>query len=324
MRALWMEDGRLSLVDVPPPERPGECLIRVTLAGICGTDLHMRHGYASFTGIPGHEFVGIVESVARNEHRHWLGQRVVGDINVGCNACPSCHAGVKEHCERRTVLGIRERHGVFAGYLTLPASNLHPVPESVDDRTAVFVEPVAAACRILDQIDLGPGRRIAVLGDGRMGLLTAQVLATTGADVVLLGRHEARLAIARALGLDARLAPADTPAPAGRFDVVVELTGRGDGLAHALAVTRPRGTVVLKTTAAGAPAMATWPIVVDEITIVGSRCGPFPPALALLAAGSVRTTSLVEEVFPLDQFERAFDTAEHGLKVLLDPGEAHG
>jgi alcohol dehydrogenase len=221
------------------------------------------------------------------------------------------------------VLGISARSGTFAEYLTLPAANLHPVPDAVADLAAVFTEPVAAGCRVLDQVELGPNRSVAVLGDGRMGLLTAQVLVTTGAPVVLFGRHETRLALARELGLDARPTPAVPLAPADRFDVVVELTGRTDGLQHALDCVRTMGTIVLKTTAPGTPAMATWPIVVNEVTIVGSRCGPFLPALAMLASGAVKTAPLVEQVFPLEAFASAFDAAEHGLKVVFR-GVTHG
>jgi len=319
MRALWLDDGRLSLVDTQVPRREGECLIRVSLAGICGTDLHMRRGYASYTGIPGHEFVGIVEE-APPQHRSWLGRRVVGDINIGCGTCQPCARAQKEHCEQREVLGIKARHGTFAEYVSLPASNLHPVPDTLDDRAAVFTEPVAACCRILEQVAIGPHARVAVLGDGRMGLLATQVLATTGATVVLLGRHESRLAIARALGLDARPAPEAPLAPVDCFDIVVELTGRGDGLASALGCVRPRGTIVMKTTAHGTPPLATWPIVVDEVTIVGSRCGPFPPALDLLASDAVRTAPIVDAVFDLEHFNDAFACADSGLKVLLRPG----
>jgi alcohol dehydrogenase len=318
MRALWLERGSLALVDVPVPGRPDECLIRVALAGICGTDLHMRRGYADHTGVPGHEFVGTVEAVSRPEHRHWLGQRVVGDINLGCGACPPCRRGVKEHCEHRDVLGIRARHGTFAEYITLPPANLHPVPDAVTDRAAVFTEPVAAACRILEQVDIGATHAVAVLGDGRMGLLTAQVLLTTGARVVLFGRQAPRLALARALGLDAQPAPSAPLPPRERFDIVVDFTGAVDGLQRALECVRPTGTVVLKTTAHGDATLATWPIVVDEVTIVGSRCGPFLPALDLLASGRVRTEELIEGVFALDEFERAFAAAEGGLKALFD------
>ncbi len=318
MRALWMEHGALRTVNLPLPHRPGECLVRVSLAGICGTDLHMRRGYADFTGVPGHEFVGVVEAVTRPEHRHWVGQRVVGDINIGCGTCGPCRRAVKEHCEDRGVLGIRNRHGAFAQYLSLPPANLHPVPDAIPDRAAVFTEPVAAGCRILDQIELGPSDRVAVLGDGRMGLLVAQVLRTTGARVVLLGRHPARLDLAGRLGLDARPAPAGALPLSDRFDVVVEITGRAAGLETALGCVRPLGTVVLKSTVHGEAALATWPIVVDEVTIVGSRCGPFLPALDMLASGAVQTDPLVEGLFALDDHDRAFTAAEGGLKVLFD------
>ena len=316
MRALWMEQGQITLRDLPVPDSPDDCLIRVGYAGICGTDLHMRRGYAEYTGVAGHEFVGVVEHAPASA-AGWLGRRVVGDINIGCGRCRSCLAGVKEHCEARAVLGLAAWPGTFAEYITLPVSCLHAVPDGVDDRAAVFTEPIAAACRILDQVSVGAGQSVAVLGDGRMGLLTAQVLATTGAAVVVLGRHETRLELARRLGLDARCSPSGPLAPADRFDLVVELTGRTDGLEHALDLVRPLGTIVFKTTAPGAPSLATWPIVVHEITIVGSRCGPFEPALSLLADGRVATEPLVEGVFPLAEHERAFAAAEHGLKVLF-------
>lgn len=317
MRALMLRDGRLGLVELPMPARPGECLVRVTMAGICGTDLEMVKGYGAFTGVPGHEFVGVVEDVTRADDRHWVGQRVVGDINIGCGLCDWCRRGVKEHCETRQVLGIHARDGAFAEYLTLPARSLHPVPDGVSDTAGVFVEPVAAACRILDQIALGPNDRVAVLGDGRMGLLIAQVLRTSGAAVVLFARRDARLALASALGLDARPTPAAALGRADRFDVVVDATGANDGLLRSLDCVRPRGTIVLKTTVHDAGALATWPVVVDEITIVGSRCGPFRPALDLLARGDVQVEALVTRVSTLEEYEAAFRDAAGGLKVLF-------
>jgi threonine dehydrogenase-like Zn-dependent dehydrogenase len=317
VRALRLENGRLSLVDAPVPSRPGECLVRVTMAGVCGTDLEMVKGYANFTGIIGHEFVGMVEAVSRPGDRHWTGQRVVGDINIGCGVCASCRDGVKEHCETREVLGIHVRDGAFAEYLTLPSSNLHPVPDEVSDTAAVFTEPVAAACRILEQMNLGPNHRVAVLGDGRMGLLIAQVLKTAGPSVVLFGKHADRKAIACGLGLDTRDTPASPLPRADRFDVVVDATGAADGLQRALDCVRPRGTVVLKTTVHEPGTMATWPIVVEEVTIVGSRCGPFLPALDLLARGDVRVEPLVTRVTALEDHPRAFAEAGGGLKVLF-------
>jgi len=317
VRALRLDNGRLDLVDAPVPCRAGECLVRVTMAGICGTDLEMVKGYAHFTGIIGHEFVGVVESVSRPEDRHWTGQRVVGDINIGCGVCASCRDGVKEHCEAREVLGIHGRDGAFAEYLTLPASNLHPVPDAVGDTAAVFTEPVAAACRILEQVEIGPSRHVAVLGDGRMGLLIAQVIRTAGASIVLFGKHADRKAIAHSLGLDTRDAPASPLPRADRFDVVVDATGSADGLQRALDCVRPRGTVVLKTTVRDPGTIATWPIVVEEVTIVGSRCGPFLPALDLLARGDVRVEPLVTRVTGLGDHARAFAEADGGLKVIF-------
>lgn len=317
MRALMLERGRLRLVEAPEPGRPGECLIRVTMAGICGTDLELARGYAAFSGIPGHEFVGVVERVSKPGDGHWVGCRVVGDINIGCGVCARCRDGVKEHCESRRVLGIRDRDGAFADYLTLPSCNLHPVPDSVGDLAAVFVEPVAAACRILEQVSLGPSTRVAVMGDGRMGLLIAQVLAAAGAPVRLLCKYDDRVTLAQAMGLDAQRSSDLVPRAGDRFDVVVEATGAADGLARALVLVRPRGTVVLKSTVHDQAAMATWPIVVDEISVIGSRCGPFGPALDLLARGAVNVDPLVTCVAGLDEFERAFREAATGLKAVF-------
>jgi len=292
------------------------------MAGICGTDLEMVKGYANFTGIIGHEFVGVVEAVTRPEDRHWVGQRVVGDINIGCGACASCREGVKEHCETREVLGIHVRDGAFAEYLTLPAANLHPVPDAVSDTAAVFTEPVAAACRILEQLEVRPSHRIAVLGDGRMGLLIAQVLRSAGASVVLYGKHADRRTLAAALGLDAQPTPTTALPRGDRFDIVVDATGAADGLQRALDCVRPRGTIVLKTTVHDPGTMATWPIVVEEVTIVGSRCGPFLPALDLLARGEVRVDPLVARVTTLDDHAQAFAAADGGLKILFRIGHA--
>jgi len=324
VRALRLESGALRLCKAPIPARPGECLVRVTCAGICGTDLELVKGYADFAGIPGHEFVGVVEDVTRAEDRHWVGERVVGEINIGCGHCAFCRDGIKEHCETREVLGIRGRDGAFAEYLTLPSVNLHPVPDEIADDEAVFVEPVAAACRILEQVALSPNTRVAVLGDGRMGLLTAQVLATTGAPVVLFGKHADRLELARGMGIDGRMTPVAALGPADRFDVVVDLTGHADGLERALECVKPRGTVVLKTTVHDAAPLNTWPAVVNEITVVGSRCGPFRPALELLAARAVQVAPLITRKTTLDDFDQAFRDAMTGLKVLFTlPNASH-
>lgn len=311
MKALMIEHAGIAFRDAPVRKPGGECLIRVRLAGICGTDLQLLDGYAGFRGIPGHEFVGIVESAPPGD-AHWIGKRVVGEINVGCGACEFCAEGVREHCIRRTVVGIRDRDGAFAEYLTLPASNLHEIPADMNDNTAVFVEPVAAACRILEQVVVHAEMRVAVLGDGRLGLLVAQVLRTAAQDVVIFGRHEHKLTIARSLGL----AVAKQSIPAG-FDIVVDATGRPGGLARALELVRARGTIVMKSTFHGEAKTASWPIVVNEVTIVGSRCGPFPRAIEVLASGAVRAEPLVARVVALEDFESAFLAARRGLKVLF-------
>jgi alcohol dehydrogenase len=319
MRALMLDSiGQLSLDDVSVPQPAGECLIRVTRAGICGTDLQMLEGYADFAGILGHEFVGTVHD-APDADREWIGKRVVGEINVGCGACSWCARGVKEHCLARTVLGIRSRHGAFAEYLWLPAANLHEVPEGVADEAAVFVEPIAAACRIVEQVAIRSDTRVAVVGDGRLGNLTAQVLRTCSAHVVLFGRRPHKLQIASDVGLATQAG--DGPRDE-RYDVVVEATGRPQGLARAIDLVEPRGVIVLKSTFHGASGTPLWPIPVHEITVIGSRCGPFAEALILLASGAIRTGPLIAGTFALSGFESAFARARTDLKVLFDPAAA--
>jgi threonine dehydrogenase-like Zn-dependent dehydrogenase len=259
--------------------------------------------------------VGVVESAAR-EHDDLIGRRVVGEINVGCRKCPFCALGIKEHCASRTVLGIRGRPGAFAEYLSLPAANLHIVPESLPDETAVFVEPTAAALRIGEQVPVHRSTRAAVVGDGRLGLLVGQALSAQGADVTVVGRHPAKLELARRLGL--ATIPGESPEPGPReFDLVVDATGRSDGLAAALDLVRPCGVVVLKTTCHGDSTVALSRVVVDEVTIVGSRCGPFAPAIRALVDARIQTAPLVERTYPLEEFEAAFEAARTGLKVLL-------
>jgi threonine dehydrogenase-like Zn-dependent dehydrogenase len=286
------------------------------MAGICGTDLQLLEGYAGFLGIPGHEFVGTVESAASPAHVSLVGARVVGEINIGCGRCEWCARGVKEHCENRTVMGIRGHDGAFAEFVSLPAENLHVLPDAVDDEAAVFVEPTAAACRILEQIAVHSRARVAVLGDGRMGLLVAQVLRTATPDVTVFGRHERKLQAAQALGLTT--APADIQVAAGsRFEIVVDVTGRPAGITRALELVRPRGTVVLKSTFHGEVSIVPWPIVVDEVALIGSRCGPFRTAIDLLASGAVQVKPLVSRVAGLHEHEAAFADARRALKVLF-------
>lgn len=301
---------------IPFGERNGECRIRVTYAGICGTDLELIRGYADYTGIPGHEFVGVVED-APDRDRHWIGKRVVGEINASCGACDSCISGVREHCPTRSVLGILNRDGTFATHISLPARNLHALPDSLSDQAAVFVEPTAAACEILTQVDVTMRTRIAVVGDGRLGLLIGQVLQSTGATVTQVGRHADKLKLAESFGLNTALSK-DTIASKS-FDLTIDATGRPDGLQRAMELVRPRGTVVMKSTFHGAAPIQLWPAVVDELTLIGSRCGPFERGIEMLVNRHVKTEPLIAATYSLESFEDAFAFATTSLKVLLQP-----
>lgn len=317
MRALRF-DGQLRIDDASTPEPgPGEALVRVTLAGICNTDIEIARGYMGFAGVLGHEFVGVVEACHDEQHRGLVGKRVVGEINLGCGRCKRCRHDLSRHCPHRTVLGILGKDGALAERLTLPVVNLHEVPPALADERAVFAEPLGACYEILEQLRVEPGWRVAVLGDGKLGLLCAHVLAATGCELWLAGRHERKLAIAERAG--ARVARGD--GPEGEFDVVVEATGSPAGLDRALSLVRPRGTVVLKSTFHGAPAVQTARIVIDELTVLGSRCGPFAPALRALAAGRVDPTPLVDATYPLADAVEAFAHAQRPgvLKVLVRP-----
>ncbi|MCA1555849.1 MAG: alcohol dehydrogenase catalytic domain-containing protein, partial [Acidobacteria bacterium] len=297
----------------------GEAVVRVTLAGVCNTDLEIVRGYAGFAGTLGHEFVGVVESAA--DAPALVGRRVVGEINAGCGRCGLCAGGDARHCPQRTVLGIVGRDGAFAEYLRLPVVNLLIVPDEIEDARAVFAEPLGAACGIMERVEIHNNTRVAVIGDGKLGLLCAQaVKAQTGAGVTLIGKHENKLAIARACGIETVLVDElHQDSPSGAFDVVVEASGAGGGFALAIELTRPRGTLVLKSTFHGATEIDAARIVVDEISIVGSRCGRFAPALELLARDAVDVSSLITDEFALVDGVRAMQRAtENGvLKVLL-------
>lgn len=315
MRALLLEgSGGLRLVERDTPSFASECLVRVLAAGICGTDLELLRGYAGFVGVPGHEFAGIVAE-APPWDAHWIGKRVAGEITVGCGTCASCRAAGRGHCDHRSVLGIIGRDGAFADFLSLPAGNLHGIPDGVDNDAAALIEPLAAACRVLEQVTIDGGTRAAVVGPGRLGLLVALVLRAAGADVTVVGRGEARIALAAKLGFRA----AHGESLPRTFDVVVDATGRPEGLARANALVRPRGTVVLKSTFHGETPLALSPVVVDEITLVGSRCGPFPTAIEMLASGRIDARPLVDASYPLDRFAEAFTAAASGQKVILRP-----
>lgn len=291
MRALVFDRGRAALANPRRPSaRPGFALVRVLLSGICNTDLELRRGYHGFSGIPGHEFVGVVEGPASSA---LLGRRVVGEINLACGRCSWCSQGLGRHCPRRTVLGIRGHAGAHAEWLTLPERNLVEVPAGVTDEEAVFVEPLAAACEILDQVAVPPGTRAAVLGPGKLGRLAAAVLQTAGADVVILGRK--------------------SRAKAAAFDLVVEATGSPEGMPRALALVKPRGTIVWKSTHHAPAHFDAAALVVNEVTVVGSRCGRFEPALEFLRMKRVDVLSLLSSEFPLRD-------AVHALRVSARPG----
>ena len=311
MRALRWDGSRLALArDVPSPTpAAGGALVRVALAGICRTDLEITRGYLEFRGTLGHEWVGRV--VAGDAAL--VGRRVVGDINFGCGRCASCAADLGRHCPTRRVLGIVGADGAFADLTVVPERNLHLVPDGVPDMAAVFTEPLAAAFEILDQVGGVSGARATVLGAGKLGLLVAQTLARAGADVLVAARHATQRARADRLGI-----ASGTPLPGA--DLVVDATGAADGLGQALALVRPRGTVVLKTTVAGEHRLDLAPAVVNEITLVGSRCGRFPPALAALAGGEIAVEPLVDAVVPLDAAVAGFDraAAAGAMKIVLD------
>jgi alcohol dehydrogenase len=305
--------------------------VRVRVAGICNTDVEILRGYHNFHGTPGHEFLGEVEKVAGVSavvKKRWMGKRVTGEINISCRAlgfspiCQFCRRGLTRHCQRRKVLGIVADDGSFAEYLTLPLENLHLVPDSIPDQAAVFVEPLAAACEILDQVDVRHFRQAAVVGDGKLAQLIARVLRSALPRVALYGKHSEKLALARRAKIETKLVRGD----AGdlkkikeAFALVVEATGSPTGLALAQQITEPRGTLVLKSTFHGAAPVETWPMVVKELTLIGSRCGPFDKAIALLQSGKVDPLPLITRTYPLEKASEAMALAQKPgtMKVLL-------
>ena len=306
LRALWLENRQLHLRDdVPRPmPSPAEALVRVLVAGICNTDIELTRDYYPFTGIPGHEFVG-----------EWEGKRVVGEINAACHACDACSAGRPTHCERRTVLGIKDRNGAFAEYLTLPAENLHIVPDEIETEDALFTEPLAAALEIQEQVSIDRNDRVLVVGDGKLGQLVAQTLALTRCHLMVVGRHREKLDLLKRRGIKT------ADAPTGKFDIAVDCSGNQSGFAIARAALRPRGTLVMKSTYAGNLTFNASSVVVDEITLIGSRCGPFAPALRLLAEKAIDVRPLLQATYPLQEALTAFDHAQRpgALKIAVRP-----
>jgi threonine dehydrogenase-like Zn-dependent dehydrogenase len=321
MNALWLEDNKLSLRDISRPQKSNEAIIRIHKAGICSTDLELVKGYYPYTGVIGHEFVGeVVFSPLPGEEGQGVrvGDRVVGDINVVCGECEQCLNGRPTHCEHRTVLGIANRDGTLAEYTTLPLANLHRVPDAVPDEMAVFTEPLAAALEIQDQIQVRPTDRVLLVGAGRLGQLIAQTLALTGCDLRVVARHAHQQSLLKSRGIRTITEGEIQP---WRWDIVVEATGSPGGFSLARRAIRPRGTMVLKSTYKGDMSVNFSSIVVDEINLVGSRCGPFEPALRLMEAGQVDPTVLIAAEFKLGEALKAFEhAAQTGvLKVLVEP-----
>mmetsp|Transcript_24987 Transcript_24987/g.77150 ORF Transcript_24987/g.77150 Transcript_24987/m.77150 type:complete len:323 (+) Transcript_24987:40-1008(+) len=321
MKAFVCGSRRVEEVAKPVP-KDGEALVRVLIAGVCNTDLELMKGYMGFEGVLGHEFVGLCEEGSPE----FVGRRVVGEINVACAQCHVCQrvGGVRarNHCPERTVLGILNKDGTYAEYLTLPLRNLRLVPENVSTENAAFAEPLAAACRVVEQALVQPGDAVAVVGDGKLGLLVANVLAATYGDVTLFGRHPAKMDLVAYERVEPRLADDALPASAAAFDVVVDATGSPAGLDLARQLTRPLGTLVLKSTCAAGSSFNTAPFVIDELSVVGSRCGPFEPALRLLAAG-LDLTPLIDATFALADAAKALDRAvqKGALKVQIRVSE---
>ncbi|TKJ39152.1 alcohol dehydrogenase [candidate division LCP-89 bacterium B3_LCP] len=309
--------------EVPQPvPGKGEALIKVRMAGICRTDQELAKGYMSFEGIPGHEFTGVVVDLHKSiavDYKHLNGKRVVGEINCGCGDCQWCNEGLDGHCPDRTVLGIKGKDGAFAQYLTLPAKNLHTVPDEMDDRTAVFAEPLAAALEIFQQVQIKPSHRILVIGDGKLGILIAKVLQLAGCDVTCLGKCKNKLDLLGGWGVQA--VDCDKFQPEF-FDMVVEASGNPEGFSTALNSLKPRGTLILKSTYHGAMNLDASPLVINEINLIGSRCGPFEPALRLLEKDLIPVKDLVTEIYSFDLSEQAFAHAAEPetLKILLSFG----
>jgi len=314
MLSVCLDNGVVSVRRQPVPRRPeGFALIRLLYGGICNTDIELQRGYYGFRGTPGHEFIG---EVVEADDRRWIGQRVAGEINLACGECEWCARGLGRHCPKRTVLGIVKQPGAFREFLTLPERNLRRVPREISSEQAVFVEPLAAACEILDQVRIPRGAPVAVLGDGKLGLLASQVLQAHGAEVHQYGRHKEKLRIAGQAGVSTEIAK---KLPVAKYEFVVEATGSSEGLRQAVQMTQPRGTIVMKSTVHGLVSIDTAPVIVNEITLVGSRCGRFEPALRLLKNKKVNVDAMISEVLPLKDAPRAFRAAAKPgvLKVLL-------
>jgi len=317
MKALTYISGNISISEKTIPAIADEALVKVTVSGICNTDIEITRGYSGFEGTLGHEFVGIVE---RSPGNHLIGKRVVGEINAGCGKCQLCLSGDSRHCSSRSVLGIVSRDGCHSEYVSLPVTNLIEVPENVPDSRAVFAEPLAAAIAISERIEVLDGDRIAVVGDGKLGILCALALSRLSRDTILIGKHESKMTVASGLGIGCM--SLDEAAGMNRtFDIVVEASGSQSGFDTAMALVRPRGAIVLKSTYQGSPTWEAWKVVVDEISIIGSRCGRLESAIRFLSASEIEVEKLITETFSLNEGVEAMHRAQEKgvLKILLDP-----
>ncbi|MDH3677954.1 MAG: alcohol dehydrogenase catalytic domain-containing protein [Nitrosopumilus sp.] len=316
MKALRFDGKDLNFLEDYPKPKDDEVLVRVSLAGICGTDLEILQGYMSNEGVLGHEFVGVVEE---SKNKDLVGKRVVGEINVGCENCDFCKKGLQRHCPKRTVLGIFNRDGAFAEYLSLPERNLHVLPDTISDQQAVFIEPIAAAFEIKEQISLKKDWTVAIVGDGRLSQLIASVLKITCSNITCFGRHEKKLQRLQNLGIKTKIGIKSEDEHI--FDLVVEATGSDSGFLDSMKIVKPRGNVILKSTIASKENIDFTPAVVNEITLVGSRCGPFRPAINALASGIISVDGLIDSEYPLEKFQEAISHAKKSntLKVILKP-----
>jgi len=316
VKALRFDGKDLNFLEDYPKPKDDEVLVRVSLAGICGTDLEILQGYMSNEGVLGHEFVGVVEE---SKNKDLVGKRVVGEINVGCENCDFCKKGLQRHCPKRTVLGIFNRDGAFAEYLSLPERNLHVLPDTISDQQAVFIEPIAAAFEIKEQISLKKDWTVAIVGDGRLSQLIASVLKITCSNITCFGRHEKKLQRLQNLGIKTKIGIKSEDEHI--FDLVVEATGSDSGFLDSMKIVKPRGNVILKSTIASKENIDFTPAVVNEITLVGSRCGPFRPAINALASGIISVDGLIDSEYPLEKFQEAISHAKKSntLKVILKP-----
>jgi threonine dehydrogenase-like Zn-dependent dehydrogenase len=316
MKALRFDGKDLNFLENYPNPHCDEALVKVELAGICGTDLEILDGYMSYEGVLGHEFVGVVKE---SKNKGLVGKRVVGEINVGCENCESCKKGMQRHCPNRTVLGILKRDGAFAEFLTLPEKNLHVLPDTITDEQAVFIEPIAAAFEIKEQIALKPDWNVAIVGDGRLSQLIVSVLMTSCSNITCFGRHENKLERLQKRGIKTKIGIKSVDEHS--FDLVIEATGNNSGFLDSMKLVKPKGTIILKSTIASKENLDLTPAVVNEITLVGSRCGPFRPAINALATGKISVDGLIDSQYPLEKFQEAINHAKKSstLKVVLKP-----